>query len=131
MHFRLSHQPVEFEIPDEWFVAAGMTGFSPTAHAYVASSCDQYPTLVVPLQEVAAPTRNQGVTWFHKDRMVPILHGFRNGDVLPPIEVDEPPNKSGLRFRVRVGFHRFYASVAVGFLHLPVSVRPYFDINAL
>ena len=67
----------------------------------------------------------------YEDRMVPILRGFRNGDVLPPIEVDEPPNEIGRRFRVRDGFHRFYASVAVGFSHLPVSVRPYFDINAL
>jgi hypothetical protein len=98
---------------------------------YIATSDPQYPTTVVPLSAVAAPVRNKNVAWFKEQRMVDVLRGFRVGDKLPPIEVDEPPTKTGFGYRVRDGFHRYYASAAAGFTELPVSVRPYFDINAL
>lgn len=131
MNFILPHQPIEFEIPDQWWAAAGMNGWKSHASSYVATSDPQYPTTVVPLSEVAAPVRNKNVAWFKEQRMVDVLRGFRVGDKLPPIEVDEPPTNTGFRYRVRDGFHRYYASAAVGFTQLPVSVRPYFDINAL
>mgnify|MGYP001582797903 CR=1 FL=1 len=56
MKFRLPHQQIEFEIPNERWVAAG------------------------------------------------------TGDVLLPIEVDEPPTRTKLRYRVHDGFHRFFTS---------------------
>lgn len=131
MKFILPHQPIKFEIPDQWWAAAGMNGWEFYASSYVATSDPQYPTAVVPLSEVAAPVRNMNVAWFKEQRIVDILRGFRVGDKLPPIEVDEPPTNTGFRYRVRDGFHRYYASAAVGFIQLPVSVRPYFDLNPL
>ena len=131
MNFILPHQPIEFEIPDQWWAAAGMNGWKSHDSSYVATSDPQYPTTVVPLSEVVAPVRNKNVAWFKEQRMVDVLRGFRVGDKLPPIEVDEPPTNTGFRYRVRDGFHRYYASAAVGFTQLPVSVRPYFDLNAL
>lgn len=131
MNFLLPHQPIEFEIPNQWWVAAGMNGWKPRALSYVATSELQYPTIIVSLSEVAAPVRNENVAWFQEQRMVDVLKGFRDGSKLPPIEVDEPQTNNGFRYRVRDGFHRYYASAAVGFTQLPVSVRPYFDINVL
>lgn len=61
--------------------------------------------------------------------MTSILRGICTGDALPAIVVDEPPTNEGLRYRVREGFHRYYASAAAGFTHVPVLLRPYFDIN--
>jgi len=131
MNYLLTHQRIEFEIPDQWWAAAGMNGWKSNASFYVAYSYSQYPTTIVSLSEVEAPIRNKNVAWFNEQRMVDVLRGFRVGDKLPPIEVNELPTDTGFRYRVRDGFHRYYASVAVGFTQLPVSVRPYFDINAL
>lgn len=131
MKYRLPHQPLGFEIPDEWWATAKMDNWKPVAKCYTATSAPRYPTTIVPISEVVAPVRNEGVAWFTEVRMVQVLTGFRSGEVMPPIEVDEPLDQTCFRYRVRDGFHRFYASAAVGFTHLPVSVRPYFDINAL
>ncbi|MEW6324445.1 MAG: hypothetical protein AB1515_03555 [Nitrospirota bacterium] len=130
MRFRLPHQQIEFEIPDEWWAAAGMNNWKPSTDCYTAINSDSScPIRFVHLSEVAAPERNKGVDWFKEKRMVSVLKGFRSGEPMPPIEVDEPPSRTNFQYRVRDGFHRFYASAAVGFTHLPVSVKPYFDIN--
>ncbi len=121
--------PGLFEIPDEWWVAAGMDRFQAKSVAYRASSNSEWPTVIVALTEIKPPMRNHGVREFDKERMVQILSGFANDDVLPSIEVDQPSGSFSHKFRLRDGFHRFYASAAAGFSHVPVSVRPYFDIT--
>jgi hypothetical protein len=132
MKYHLPHQPsLEFEIPDKWRAAANMENWKPVVECYTATSDLRYSTIIVPISEVAAPIRNEGVPWFAEARIVQVLRGFRSGELLPAIDVDGPSDQTCFRYRVRDGFHRFYASAAVRFTHLPVSVRPYFDINAL
>jgi hypothetical protein len=122
--------PCEFEIPDAWCDEAGIVGFRATGNAYQASSTADFPTAILALVDVAPPKRQAGVRWFYKDRMVSILKGMVSGSVLPPIKIDRPPViHAPHTYRLRDGFHRFYASVALGFSHLPVSELPYFDIN--
>ena len=48
---------------------------------------------------------------------------------LPAIPVDRPPGQA--QYRLRDGYHRYYISVALGFSHVPVSERPYFELGAL
>ncbi len=110
MKFRLAHQQSEFEIPKEWWGAAGMIRWMPIAVSYIATRDPHYPKTIVPITELEATVRNRGVDWFQKKRMVQILKGFRTGDVLLPIEVDEPPTRTNLRYRVHDGFHRFFTS---------------------
>jgi len=86
---------------------------------------------LVPLADVEAPRRDAGVIGLHEDRAVSLLRAFRAGIAVPPLEVHEPPEPRKFRYRVRDGFHRYYLSVAAGFPMLPVSVRPFFDFNAL
>src|SRR5208283_290211 len=107
--------PVRFEIPDAWLRAARVESFKPTARAFAASPDPEFPTQLLRLADVAPPWRAPGVPWFDEPRMVRILRGFRDGDLLPPIRVDEPPVATLFRFHVREGFHRYYASAAVGF----------------
>jgi hypothetical protein len=59
--------------------------------------------------------------------MVMVLRGIVRGDLLPTMPVHQRPGES--LFRVVDGLHRFYASKALGFTHLPVSVVRYFDIS--
>lgn len=106
-----------------------MAGFHSKRSAYRASSAPDWPTIIIPVSEVQPPARNEGIRWFDEDRMLRVLKGICSDDVLPPIEVDEPQGHSSHRYRLRDGFHRFYASIAAGFSCLPVSVRPFFDIT--
>jgi hypothetical protein len=131
MNFHLSNQDVSFEIPDAWLEAAGVTGFKPGAPSFNASSIDEWPTSVVALSGVEAPLRDPGVQWFHEERMISILSGMVTGKVLPPVQADEPLGMCTFPYRVKDGFHRFYASAALGFQSLPVSLRPHFNINDL
>ena len=129
MRFSLNHVSVEFEIPDEWWVEAGMTGFRAASKSYTATASDQWPLRIVSLTEVKPPIRSPGVRWFCRKRLVDILAGFVSGAAIPPIPVHEPPG-AALKYELRDGFHRFYASAAAGYSHVPISVLPFFDINA-
>ena len=126
MRFRAAHEQIEFEIPDPWWRAAGFSAHTP---AYASSSCTQWPTTIVPVSDVEAPRRDLGVVGLHEDRTLSLLQAFRSGVSIPPLEVHVAPGQT--KYRVRDGFHRYYLSIACGFSMLPVSVRPYFDVNAL
>jgi expansin (peptidoglycan-binding protein) len=60
-------------------------------------------------------------------RALSVLSAIARRDPLPPIEVDQPLEYS-LPYRVRRGFHRYYAAIAVGYRRMPVRVLPYLDI---
>lgn len=130
MHYRVPHEGIEFEIPDSWWVSAEAVGFSPSTVAYVASSCEEWPTTLVSIMDVEAPRRNVGIVGLNEDRTVSLLKAFRDSIPLPPLEVYEPSEPKRVRYRVQHGFHRYYASIAAGFSMLPVSVRPFFDFSA-
>jgi hypothetical protein len=74
-----------------------------------------------------APGRDFDHGGFHRDRLIRILRGFTTGDKIPPVTVHEL-SSGPYRLGVREGFHRFYASAAVGYPCLPVIVLPYFSI---
>lgn len=131
MQFRVPDRPIEFDIPDEWLKAANAREFSPKTRGYLASSDLRWPTTLIRLSEIAAPVRNVGVRTLDEERTVSILRAITSGQTLPAIEADIPPQASQFKYRVRDGYHRFYVSVALGFSHLPLSIRPYFDIAAL
>jgi hypothetical protein len=57
---------------------------------------------------------------FSRTRMVSILKGIATQSVLPPIELEEQDGENA--YRLHSGAHRFYASVAVGFSHVPAVV---------
>ena len=59
---------------------------------------------------------------FSRERMVAVLRAIASQAVIPPIEVDELPDDDGYAYRVHSGAHRFYASVVVGFSHVPAVV---------
>ena len=131
MEFYLQHHDVHFEIPDRWLRASDVKNFSASAASFVASTNITWPTSTVPLIEVGAPIRDFGIKWFDEDRMISVLRGMIHGNVLPPLEAHEPPHTNHFKYKVRDGFHRYYASAALGFDYLPISLRPHFDMNDL
>jgi hypothetical protein len=116
-----------FEIPTEWCEAAGAPNFvQEPPYCYEVSP--DTGCRVVLVSEVAPPKRKPGLKGFSKDgfaeeKMVSILRAFRDHSALPPIEVNEI-SAGHYRYKVYDGVHRCYASVAAGFSHLPVTIKP-------
>jgi hypothetical protein len=117
------------EIPGAWLEEAKATHFSPSTPAYAALPDAAWPVTVVAIPEVTPPARNPGVVGLHQDRTVSLLRAITSNQPLPAISVDRPPGQA--RYRLRDGYHRYYISVALGFSHVPVSERPYFELGAL
>ena len=116
-------------VPQEWIAAAEMESFTPGEQSFTALAEDRFPISVVSVDLVQPPKRKRGVVGLNRERSISILNAFRMKAALPAIEVDEAPNLGQYRYRVRDGYHRFHLAVAVGYSKLPVSVRPYFDID--
>src|SRR5690348_6388059 len=106
MRFNLPGHPCDFEIPDEWWIAAGMPGFKPLSAAYRASHGPWRPTITVPLNDLERPLRSPAKPFFDRDRMVKILTGFATGQDIPPIKVI--PRQGLFQYRVANGVHRFH-----------------------
>lgn len=125
MQFTTPNNDRTFEIPDDWWLFAEMDKFSPLKCGYYLYSSDRDNLVeVVPIVKIEPPSRKSGVPAFVKRELLPILFGFTNPDcTLPPVEVTELPQTGRYRFKVYNGFHRYYASVAVGYTYLPVILR--------
>jgi hypothetical protein len=110
-------------IPPEWIAIAGLKDFKPAASAF---RCD-LPHQLMAISDIERPMRAEGVTLdangFNRERMMKILNGILANDALPPIDVEiaDPGQRP---YRLRSGFHRFYASFTCGFTHVPVDIVP-------
>ena len=122
MKFETPAPGIAFEIPDEWWAFAEMAGFTPTSEFYPP---DSSPFDVLALTDIEPPARVAGVPLFKKFKLVPLLFAFQSPEcALPLVQVIELPEPGRYRYAVHNGFHRYYASVAAGFTHLPARVFP-------
>jgi hypothetical protein len=108
--------PAEFEIPDDWWAAAGMSDFTSLRSAYNSARGEP-----IQLVHIEPPFRPRNVhptsNGFNRERFVAILKGFRSDAQLPPIDLLSIPSAHDIsgdpfEFRVIAVFHRFYASIA-------------------
>jgi len=124
MRFPMPNYPCEFEIPDAWLVEAGMDGFIPTTPSYRSRAA----AVGVPLREVEPPYRVPEKDWrgFDRWRLISILKGISTGAEIEPVPVVTLPctdfPAAPYRYRVRDGYHRFYASIVAGFEQLPTVI---------
>ncbi|MEH2485759.1 hypothetical protein [Bradyrhizobium sp. AZCC 2230] len=90
-----------------------------------AYRCEQ-DHILVELTAIEPPRRNPGFALdengFRRDRMLRVLVGIREDHSIPPIEIED--GDAPYAYRLRDGVHRFYASIACGFSHLPCDVVP-------
>lgn len=118
MLFEVPGFKIEFEIPDEWWDFCGMRSFKPQSDYYpydpkAKSVC------VLNLGQIQPPHRDPGVAPFRKCKLVPVLLAFTSPEcALPPIDI----SKTSSGYIVHNGFHRFYASVAVGYKSVPAII---------
>jgi hypothetical protein len=124
MRFSFPCFPAEFELPDEWLAEAGFIGFQPQRPAFRSTEAA---TDLLLLRDIEPPFRYpehpKDFRGFDRTRMVRILSGIVHDDEIDPVQVLLLPRLLFVRppfeYRVYDGVHRFYASVAAGFLKLP------------
>lgn len=119
MNFAVPGSTVRFAIPDDWWDFCEMPHFRPTSEFYpYTRACTT--AVAVPIGEIEPPRRDPGIPPFRKYKLVPVLLAFQSPQcALPPVPV-QPVSSSPYRYRPIDGYHRFYASVAVGYPKLPV-----------
>ena len=108
------------QIPAEWLAEARLQNFIPVRSGF---RC-QAPHVLISLSDIEKPMRSipLDVNGFRRDRMMRILVGIRENDFIPPIVVERAadPNEQP-SYRLRCGVHRFYASLTLGFTHIPAE----------
>ena len=110
----------EFDLPDEWWAAAGMDGFVTYRTAYRRSAARR--SMILRIDEIAVPPRGPGVPDFERERMISVLDTIRCDGPLPPIEVVKAISDLYYNQRLYHGRHRLAASIAVGFTLVPAVV---------
>ncbi len=109
-----------------------MEGFRPESASFRAKDEVGFENVIVAREFVQPPTRNPGVNGIVTQRAQEMLKAIRSGTQLPPIEVDAAPDlPAPYRYRVRDGFHRYHLACGLGYTHLPVVIKPYFNLYAL
>jgi hypothetical protein len=110
------------EIPPEWLAEAGLQTYVATRPSFRCSA----PHVLIALTDIDRMVRvvPLDANGFRRDKMMPVLVGIRDGaDIVPPVPVEAI---SIGRYRLRDGTHRYYASLALGFSHLPCEIcKPY------
>lgn len=112
-------------IPGEWLAQASLVDFVPSGESF---RCDE-PHVLIPVTVFLPIFRSAGVVLdangFGRDRMLKILHGVARGEAIPPIYVEMADEcEQEQKYRLRDGFHRYYAALWLGFAKVPVEVLP-------
>jgi hypothetical protein len=125
MKFKTSPTGFDFEIPDEWWTFAEMRKFDRVGEFYCYSEPRKDEVIeVVDLLAVKPPTREPSIAPFKKYKLVPVPFALTSPECnLPPVSVKRVNETNGYRFQVTNGFHRYYASLAVGYTMLPVIIH--------
>jgi hypothetical protein len=126
MLFAMPNHPFDFDIPDAWLEGMDLT--RPRAEGCAYRTGDE--ATLVALQVIEPPRRNPWVPldWrgFSEERFVAVLARMLGDQVLDPVPAfalprpERPPYP--YEYRTADGYHRFFASIAAGFTHLPCNV---------
>ena len=84
-----STQWFRFELPDEWWEAAGMNGFATYRTAYRRPANPN--TLILSIADIGVQQRAPEVPDLDRDRLISVLEAIRFERPLPPIEVTVSP----------------------------------------
>ena len=128
MKFKTPKNGIEFEIPNEWWKFSEMDKFNINGARFYPYPISAENVEAVAISEIEPPTRNQNIPPFKKYKLVPVLMAFMSPECeLPPVEVVNN-NSSEYKFKVKNGYHRYYASVAVGYPMLPIIISEQYEI---
>lgn len=124
--------PIPFEIPDSVWSRSGAQTWQSVGVAFAASPYrspksetphPEFPIEIVPIAAVTAPVRDAGTPLFVDHRLLDVLQAIVRGETLPAMLGQRCADHAENPVEVIDGMHRFYASAAVGFTHVPVAIR--------
>ena len=128
MKFKTPRTGIEFEISDEWWSFSEMDKFKLNGARFYLYTRSVENAEAVDISEIEPPTRNKNIPPFKKYKLVPVLMAFTSPECeLPPVEVVEN-NSNEYRFKVKNGYHRYYASVAVGYPMFPILITEQYEL---
>jgi hypothetical protein len=127
MRFLTPRGETPFSIPDEWweFVVMNELPFN-HPHFYLYDAEKFAAAEIVRLWDIEPPRRTPEVQEFTKPKLLPVLHAFFSPAYsLGPVDLTRLPkaSRSSYKYRLTRGFHRYYASVAVGYSMIPAIVH--------
>jgi hypothetical protein len=125
MHFLTPRGDIKFFIPDDWWE------FSEVANGDFSAGGGYYPPAVsnfilAELKDIAPPERVTEGLSFRKYKLIPVLFALAVASpecTLPLVEVSDMDVGAPYKYRVVNGYHRYYASVAVGYSKLPIVIK--------
>ena len=134
---KCKHHNLEFEINDEWLIESQMDNFVPNGSTYRVDEVqnrgqDIFEVSIIDIAPLGKRAKGKGVFCGNnnetaKDRVVRILNWFRKNHKIEPICVVKLNGNNKYKYKVVEGSHRFYCSIAVGFLMVPAIFG--IDIN--
>jgi hypothetical protein len=114
-----------YQIPDEWWRFCELDKWKPTTDFYLARELNDDDVTLVALSDIEPTVRDLGEgSPFRKYKLVPIMLRFQSPESwLPPIDIGL---LSGSRYKYKLtnGFHRFVASMVVGYKSIPARIGP-------
>lgn len=127
--------PIPFDIPDKLWAALAADGWHPSVPQYTASAYrngrdkihDDLTIECVALDQIVPPVRTSGLPWFNDERLLRALQGMVAGETIPAVLGQRRNDDPTTRVQLVDGMHRFYASAALGFTHLPVAIQPWLE----
>jgi hypothetical protein len=121
--FYTPNYDTHFHIPDDWWSFCDMPMFIPEGECY--NYDPEFGRVIIVNINAIKPPRLNEMPVFEKHKMIPVLLAIGNpGGMLPPVEVAPKSLLNGYSLEVLQGIHRFYASIAVGYSHIPVVIYP-------
>jgi hypothetical protein len=122
MKFITPRGDVPFCIPDDWWAFAEIADFCPLDECYIPVHADD--AELIPLADIEPFQRLVGVGGFRKYKIVPVLFGMQSPEpVLPPIQLQHSGKGAAYPYQLHNGFHRYYASIAVGYSRIPALIE--------
>jgi hypothetical protein len=109
----------KFKLPADWWNEAGMQTFQRQSASY---RFQRSPDILLVRIDSIEPLRlrhrlDKG--GLRRRSFVSILRKIASESAMPPIQLEELPPDGEYAYGIHRGTHRFYASVAVGFSHIP------------
>jgi hypothetical protein len=111
----------QFKLPAEWWNEAGMKTFQRQSPSYPFQRSPKI--LLVRIDSIEPLSLKHRLDQvLRRPSLVSIFRRIASGSVMPPIQLDELPPNGEYAYRIHRGAHRFYASVAAGFTHIPAVI---------
>lgn len=123
MRFLTPRGECAFNIPDEWWEFVVLNDLPFNHPHFFNYDGDSFPNAeIIALAHIEPPRRSPGDEEFKKYKLVPVMLAFWSPEhLLAPINVKRSSHPH-YKYQLTRGFHRYYASVAIGYSMIPAMV---------